>query len=251
MKILKKARQWLPLTVAVLALILVVAVPTTVEAATPGKPKNLKGVVYHDKVDLKWEAPSRFPAGSKYRVFQRTVGEQNWQQVKDALSATQWTHENNPDDQKKFLYRVAAYNGSDQGRFSNNFKAIVPDSAILNPERWKSHSLKAYDYGRDGVKLKWQIRSTLGVTGYTIERRVISETAVTTFTKALPVETTNCTDPGDPNCLGYYDPNDEPFYFDNTALRDVKYAYRVKVNFDYNGSNGEGSGSSGRRIKQR
>ena len=244
---LQGSGRWIGLSAVVTAVALVMAVPLVVEAGTgtPSKPQNLKGVVYHNKVELDWDAPGRFPEGSKYRVFKRTVGQQNWTQVGDNISETEWTHNNNPSSKQKFLYRVAAYKESNESRFSNNFKAIVPANQINHQQRWKSHSLKAYNYGSDGIKLKWQIRSTLGVTGYIIERRVLHTDDVETFNKSVPVP---CPNADDLTCY-WYDRSDEPFYFDKTAERNVKYSYRVKVTYDHDGVSGDGDASAARRIR--
>ena len=164
--------------VASALLLIIMAVPLVAEAAAPNKPHSLTGIAKHNQVELKWSAPTGGASVTAYRIYRRTVGTDSagdyasWTKFNPTGTGTTYTDSANMGGSKRYVYKVAALNGSDESSKTSFYYAIVSNSTRSNAQLWKSHSLNASASGNT-ASLEWKIISTTGVTGYKILRREI------------------------------------------------------------------------------
>ena len=111
----------------------------------------------------------------------------------------------------RYVYRIAALNGSAQGPRTKYVVARVPERDLDPEEVHKPLSLRATVTGGN-VVLKWAVRSTTGVTGYQIRRLVSSSDNGGKYNKL--VHDTGSTD---------------RTYTDTTAASGTTYVYKVRA----------------------
>ena len=197
----------------------------------PNRPRGIKGLVAHNQVVLAWSAPNSGAAPDGYRILRRDQSSEPagtfTKLVEDTGSAaTTYTDTDSMSGKHRYIYRVAALNGNVVStRNTGSLKALVPSAELTDAQTWKSHTLKAEVSG-SAVDLKWQVLSTMGVTGYQILRREVGVDDHGDFTAIV-------SDTGSRSRQ----------YTDSTAASGTTYTYRVKAHYSHGTKSGLGAGT--------
>ena len=202
----------------------------------PNRPHSLKGLVAHDQVELAWAAPNGGGTPDGYRILRRDQSSQTagtfTTLVEDTGSAARtYTDTDSMSGKHRYIYRVAALNGTVVStKKTGLFKALVPSEALTDPKTWKSHNLKAEVSG-SAVDLKWQVRSTIGVTGYQILRREVGVDNIGDFTTLVD-------DTGSRSRT----------YTDSSVALGNTYVYRVKAHYSHGNKSGLGAATKFAKV---